>query len=126
MDLDGFIDMAGRLDAQHLRRVAAVLLRDHDTAGATVDWWHAVLAIDRAHRAGRSRRVGAVAAHRACAALLAGAHREGLAADDADVVAAARAAGTVAWALAAGPLASHDALRVLLRPWLAALELEAA
>jgi hypothetical protein len=97
-----FVRRMHDLRPAELRRVADRLVGQHASAEGELAWWRATVAVGAALRAGRRSRAGSVAAHRASAAVLAGAAAAGLTAADHDVTAVARAAGEVARLLVAG------------------------
>jgi hypothetical protein len=111
-----FVRRMHDLHPAELRRVADRLVGQHASAEGELAWWRATVAVGAALRAGRRGRAGSVAAHRASAAVLAGAAAAGLTSADRDVTAVARAAGEVARLLVAGggPVVGTERCRPLL------------
>ncbi len=69
MELEGFVEMLGRLGPDDLNTVAEAIDESHQTAADEVAAWEDLMRIDEALRLRGQSRVGARAAHDAVAAV---------------------------------------------------------
>ena len=102
MELDGFVEMLGRLEAEDVNAVAHAIDASHQTAADEVEAWEDLMRVDDALRSHGRSRIAARAAHDAVQAV-----RSAVAATDVDlpdtvVTRVAREAALLARALVAG------------------------
>jgi hypothetical protein len=116
MNLQEFTAAIHRMSVADIRTVAAEIGGHQATAADDIAWWQATLMIDRVLKHDGRCRSAAVAASTASRAILAVAEHGQCATSDAQVIAVARAAATIARGLVAGtgvePSVDH-----LLRDW---------
>lgn len=104
-------ELVGRLatmDVDDIRRAGWLLRTERRSVADEVSWWSATIRVEHVVRSHHRRLVAARAATTASRAVKDAAARAGLALDDPDVVAAARAASDAAGALVAGPGVAHE------------------
>jgi hypothetical protein len=111
MDLESFVAALQHLDAKGIAAASTELDLRVATAAGEVSWWRATVAIDRQLRARRAGRLGALAAHKATAAVMGAAMNAGVPVGDPRVIAVARAAADVARGLVVQAPAAHELLR---------------
>lgn len=116
MNVQEFTQTIHRMSMADVRAVAAEMGGHQATAADDIAWWQATLTIDKVLKHGGRCRSAAVAASTASRAILAVAEHGHCATTDADVIAVARAAGTIARGLVAGPDV-EPSLDHLLRDW---------
>jgi len=112
--VNGFVDGLRSMTAGDIRRIVDSL--DSEVLTDEVDWWRAMIAIDKVLRHSRCSRHAARAANDATRAVQEAAVREGITLPDGGVTRVARAAADVARGLAAGP-AAGPIVRLLLEHW---------
>jgi hypothetical protein len=98
-------DLVDRLDAmtaESIRQAGRLTRGEHRTAADEIAWWSATVRVERLVRYERQRQAAATAASVARRAVKHAASRCGLAPDDPDVIATARAASDAAGAIVAG------------------------
>jgi len=116
MDLQEFTQAIHEMSVTDIRDVAAEIGGHQASVADDIAWWQATLTIDRILKHDGRCRVAAVAASNASRAVLAIAEHDHQTAADTAVITVARAAGTIARGLVAGPDVAPS-LDHLLRDW---------
>ncbi|MCU1461289.1 MAG: hypothetical protein JWO37_1364 [Acidimicrobiales bacterium] len=116
MDLQEFTQAIHEMSVTDIREVAAEIGGHQASVADDIAWWQATLTIDKVLKHDGRCRTAAVAASSASRAVLAIVDHADDSSPDSDVIAVARAAGTIARGLVAGkdvePCLDH-----LLRDW---------
>ena len=116
MDLLEFTQAIHEMSIADIREVAAEIGGHLASAADDIAWWQATLTIDKVLKHDGHCRTAAVAASTASRAVLAIVEHSGGCAPDSEVIVVARAAGTIARGLVAGPDVA-PCLDHLLRDW---------
>jgi hypothetical protein len=116
MDLTEFTEAIHGMSVTDIRELAAEIGCHQASVADDIAWWQATLTIDKVLKHDGRCRVAAVAASSASRAVLAVAEHDHACVSDSDVIRVARAAGTIARGLVAGPDV-EPALDHLLRDW---------
>jgi hypothetical protein len=116
MNLQEFTQAITGMSVTDIREVAAEIGGHQASVADDIAWWQATITIERVLKHDGRCRVAAVAASHASRAVLAIAEHAGARSPEAEVIAVARAAGTIARGLVAGPDVEAS-LDHLLRDW---------
>ena len=116
MELSTFTSSLPRLSSDDIRLIAKSLDVLVSTPEEEVAWWRATMAVDRILRRSGQSRTAAIATQTATNAVKAAADAAGMLLPDTDVTRVARAAGAIARAIVAGPVAAFH-LELFLAGW---------
>ena len=116
MQLSAFTSSLPLLSDSDIRLIAKGLDALVSTPEEEVAWWRATMAVDRVLRRAGQSRTAAQASQAASVAVKTAAEAAGMTLPDSDVTRVARAAGAIARAIVAGPVAAHH-LELFLAGW---------